>query len=232
MRALTHQMTWSCSFRFVVFECCSMNSWTSFNSWASPASNPRESWKMKPGLPLNIISFWMSCSPRCGVGILLNISHWYTNHSEFLTFKDGLRADDSIWDYWQWMSVSGIKFHDMPHLFTIRTEDCRFFRSVAESLQDCRLACVSPPDHKDTESRKLCWYFLNLLCSELRLWWGRHCERCSRWCGMIRPFKLWLSQEWHLAQVIPHFHYSLCAATTMYVRGRWKSVQQCPSCSW
>ena len=67
------------------------------------------------------------------------------------------------------MSVSGIKFHDMLHLFTIRTEDCRFFRSVAESLQDCCLACISPPDHEDTESSKLCSYFSNLLCSELRL---------------------------------------------------------------
>ena len=130
----------------------------------------------------------------------------------------------------EWMSVSGIKFHDMPHLFTIRTEDRRFFCSVAESLQDCCFACVSPPNHKDTESSKLCSDFSNLLCSELRLWWGRHCERCgARWCGMIRPFKLWLSQE-HLAQVIFNFHYSLCAATIMFgVLGNlWNSVIRAP----
>ena len=67
------------------------------------------------------------------------------------------------------MSVSGIKFHDVPHLFTIRTEDCRFFRSVAESLQDCCLACISPADHKDTESSKIFSDVSNLLCSELKL---------------------------------------------------------------
>ena len=113
------------------------------------------------------------------------IEHKSLIREPFLTFTVGLTADDSIWDYGQWMSVSGIKFHNMPHLFTIRTEDCRFFRSVAESLQDCCLACISPPDYKDTESSKLSSDFSNLLFSELRLWWGRHCERCSR-CWMIR----------------------------------------------
>ena len=140
----------------------------------------------------------------------------------FLTFKDGLRANDLTWDYGQWMSVSGIKFQDMPHLFTIQTEDCRFFCHVAESLQDCCLACISPPDHKDTESSKLCSDFLNLLCSKLRLWWGRHCERCC-WCGMIRPFKL-LSQE-HLVQVI-----LILSVQLPLCLGHWKSMQQCPSC--
>ena len=158
------------------------------------------------------------------------IEHKSLIHEAFLTFKDGLMADDSIWDYGQWMSLSGIKFHNMPHLFTIRTEDCRFFHSVAESLQDCCLACVSPPNHKDTELSKLCSDFSNLLYSELRLWWGRHCERCSQWCGMIKTIQVVTVTR------TSHTSYSQLSFFSLhsyhYVWGRWKSVQQCPSCSW
>jgi hypothetical protein len=49
-------------------------------------------------LPSNIIWFSMSCSPRYGVRILSELDQYLPVH-ELLTFKDGLRVDDSIWDH-------------------------------------------------------------------------------------------------------------------------------------
>jgi hypothetical protein len=59
-----------------------------------------------------------------------------------------------------------LNFHDTLHLFTVRIEDYRFACSVADSSQNCCLACVGSPDHKDTELLGLFSSFLNLLSSE------------------------------------------------------------------
>jgi len=54
------------------------------------------------------------------------------------------------------MLVSGMNFQRIVHLFTIWTEDHRVCCRVAESLQDCCLACVGSPDHENAELSKLC----------------------------------------------------------------------------
>jgi hypothetical protein len=54
--------TWRSS--FFSFERWVTKSFTAFNSALPPASKPRESWKMNPGLLRNTISFSISWSPR------------------------------------------------------------------------------------------------------------------------------------------------------------------------
>ena len=104
MAVPTHQIAWSCLFTFLAFERCWMNCWTTFNSRSLPASKPRESWKTKPGLPSNIICFSMSCSPRCGVRIILPISI----HGRRTTYLQGWIKGGRL-DL-RWMSVSDMSF--------------------------------------------------------------------------------------------------------------------------
>ena len=92
----TYQIAWSCSFTSFAFERCAMNPWTRFNSQSSPASKPRESWNIKPGLVSNIIALWISCSPRYSVEDVNSCEHASSDCEPF-TFKDGSRVDGSIW---------------------------------------------------------------------------------------------------------------------------------------
>lgn len=173
---LTHQIAWSCSFTLLVLERRSINDWTMFNSAVSPDSKPRESWKIKPGLPSNIIWFSISCSPRCDVRILIEHKEYQYAHGP-PTLMDPSRVDESIWDHEVWPSVF-INFDYIPHLFTIRTENYRISRCIADFSQERCLARVGSPNHEDAELIKSRSYFLNLLISELGVRWGsRHCGR-------------------------------------------------------
>jgi hypothetical protein len=59
-----------------------------------------------------------------------------------------------------------LNFHDTLHLFTVWIKDYRFACSVADSSQNCCLACVGSPDHEDTKFPEPFSGILNLPGSE------------------------------------------------------------------
>ena len=84
-----------------------------------------------------------------------------------------------------WMSVSGMNvWTSMIHstFLPSRSKIIGFACSVADSSQNCCLACVGFPNCEDTELLKPCSIFLNLLSSEQGFRWSRHCEGYYRRC--------------------------------------------------
>jgi len=87
-RYKTYQMTWIWSSTSLAFDLSWMKVITASSSSSPPASNPGESWKMKPGLLLKVNERWTSWIPRYSVEISHVVKGRCRNH-RFGTFEVG-----------------------------------------------------------------------------------------------------------------------------------------------
>lgn len=138
--------TWSDS--SLLFARSAIKDFTFSNSATPPASNPRESWKMNPGLLLNTISFLISCSPR-----------WSSFRSMSPTDWDNVplpKAGAPIaWSAGGPPSVSIKIFPYAAHLLSLAIIYNWFLRGVTDFLQNSCLSGVGSAYDEDAEATTL-----------------------------------------------------------------------------
>ena len=140
----TCQMAWIRFFKCDVVARSSTKSFILLNSSALPASNPQESWKIKPGLLLNINSFSMLCSPRWEMSTGMTSDGFYP----YFDWPFNHIHIDLNTRYQQCTKTHG---KTVTYLFSIPIKDLRLLCGSTNPLKNGCLAGIWPAHNENSE---------------------------------------------------------------------------------
>jgi hypothetical protein len=159
---MTYHMTCNWLLNSVIFDLFAMNSFTKWSSAMPPASKPRESWKINPGLLRNTSSFSMLCNLRREI-----VSSTQTIKGGFHTCNVGKTTDVSIWSWNSASATMEVCYRATSHLVPFAIEYLWLFWCVADLLKDGHPACIGSAYDEYTKAVNL---LHNFIASTLGLW--------------------------------------------------------------